>query len=118
MESLHNLTAGVTQLSGRLDQFYTQLNVLTAPAPAPPPPAPDIPVTHPGQPREPFIPTPVRCFEFLTTRFRVRVQIQSQDFRILAAESGHHVRLDSLHLFTHAWSLSPTGTHFHQPPHP
>ncbi|XP_034069007.1 LOW QUALITY PROTEIN: N-acetyllactosaminide beta-1,3-N-acetylglucosaminyltransferase 3-like [Gymnodraco acuticeps] len=47
MESLHNLTAGVTQLSGRLDQSFTQLNALTASAPAPPPPAPDIPVIHP-----------------------------------------------------------------------
>ena len=60
MESLHNLTAGVTQLSGRLDQSFTQLNALTASAPAPPPAAPDIPVIHPGQPREPFIPTHVR----------------------------------------------------------
>ena len=74
MESLQNLTAGVTQLSGCLDQFSTQLNVLPAPAPAPapPPPAPNIPVIHPGQPREPFIPTPVRysgdsgtCSQFL-----------------------------------------------------
>ncbi|XP_034087544.1 uncharacterized protein LOC117556356 isoform X2 [Gymnodraco acuticeps] len=53
MESLHNLTAGFTQLSGRLDQSFIQLNMLTAPAP-------EIPVIHPGQPREPFIPTPVR----------------------------------------------------------
>lgn len=72
MESLQNLDAGVTQLSSRLTQFSTQLNVLTAPAPASPPPAPEIQVIHPGQPREPFIPTPVRysgdsgtCSQFL-----------------------------------------------------
>ncbi|KAK5909547.1 hypothetical protein CesoFtcFv8_003468 [Champsocephalus esox] len=72
MESLHNLNTGFTQLSGRLDQSFIQLNTLTASAPAPPPPAPEIPVIHPGQPREPFIPTPVRysgdsgiCSQFL-----------------------------------------------------
>lgn len=77
METLQNLSSNVAQVGGRLDQLSTHLTTTVpvhppAPVPAPAPVPPALPIAHSAQPREPFIPTPVRysgelgsCRQFL-----------------------------------------------------
>ena len=62
MDVLRNLSSNVAQIGGHMDQLSTHLTSLTAPAPAsaPAPPLPAPSVSHPTQPREPFIPMPAR----------------------------------------------------------
>ena len=132
MEALPNLSSNVEQISGRMDKLSTHLTTLTAPVhiPAPAPalaPAPAPPLSHSTQPREPFIPTPVRysgvvgsCRQFLHQCGLVFVQQpltyssdQSRIASVMSYDSFQSFSAEFLKVFDHTPRTYLGGYTFH-----